>query len=135
MRREATMASSSALRTEPPKATAGAGSTSTAAFRRKRLRRGIGRVGTHVALLAISAFALAPLAWAISSAFKSDTEIMTNLSIIPSQPTLEHFKVVLRESQFGTWCVDSLLVSFGTACRAMSGGGRAGWARSRWGFR
>jgi len=135
MREEATMASSSALRTQPPKATAGNGSTSTAAFRRKRLRRGIGRVGTHVALLAISAFALAPLAWAISSAFKSDTEIMTNLSIIPSQPTLDHFRVVLRESNFGRWFLNSLLVSLGTTVLAIVVGSLAGYAMSRWRFR
>src|SRR3954470_23922099 len=119
MRREATMANSSALRTGRPEVEAGSGSAPSAAYRRKRLRRGIGRVGTHLALLAISAFALAPLAWAISSAFKSDTEIMTNLSIIPSQPTLEHFKVVLQESEFGTWFLNSLLVSFGTTFLAI----------------
>src|SRR5215213_7345040 len=135
MRREATMASSSALRTQPRKATAGSGSTSTPGFRRKRLRRGIGRVGTHVALLAISTFALAPLAWAISSAFKSDTEIMTNLSIIPSQPTLDHFRVVLRESNFGRWFLNSLLVSLGTTVLAILVGSLAGYAMSRWRFR
>jgi ABC-type glycerol-3-phosphate transport system permease component len=88
-----------------------------------------------VALLAISAFALAPLLWAISSAFKSDTEIMTNLSIIPSHPTLEHFRVVLRESEFGRWFLNSLLVAFGTTFLAIVVGSLAGYAMSRWRFR
>src|SRR4051812_35756689 len=135
MRREATMASSSALRTRRPEVAAGSRSTSSAARRRSRARKTLGRVGTHLGLLAISAFALAPLAWAISSAFKSDTEIMTNLSIVPSHPTLEHFKVVLRESNFGTWFLNSLLVSFGTTFLAIVVGSLAGYAMSRWRFR
>src|SRR3954452_5437824 len=135
MRREATMASSSTLQTQRPKVTAGSRSTSSASYRRNRTRKTLGRVGTHLGLLAISAFALAPLAWAISSAFKSDTEIMTNLSIVPSHPTLEHFKVVLRESEFGTWFLNSLLVSFGTTFLAIVVGSLAGYAMSRWRFR
>ena len=135
MRREATMASSSALRTRRPEVAAGGRSTSSPARRRSQTRKALGRVGTHLGLLAISAFVLAPLAWAISSAFKSDTEIMTNLSIVPSHPTLEHFKVVLRESNFGTWFLNSLLVSFGTTFLAIVVGSLAGYAMSRWRFR
>jgi ABC-type glycerol-3-phosphate transport system permease component len=129
------MASSPALRTGRPRVASGSRSTSSAARRRHRTSRILGRVGTHVGLLAISAFALAPLAWAISSAFKSDTEIMTNLSIIPSHPTLDHFKVVLRESDFGTWFLNSLLVAVGTTVLAIVVGSLAGYAMSRWRFR
>jgi ABC-type glycerol-3-phosphate transport system permease component len=135
MREEATMASSSALRNGRTRVVAGSASRSSAAYRRKRVRRVLGQIGTHSALLAISAFALAPLAWAISSAFKSDTEIMTNLSIIPSHPTLQHFKVVLRQSDFGTWFLNSLLVSVGTTVLAILVGSLAGYAMSRWRFR
>ena len=134
MKGEATMASSSAL-TGRTRLAAGSGSRSSAGYRRRVVRRGLGRVGTHVALLAISAFALAPLAWAISSAFKSDTEIMTNLSLIPSKPTLEHFRVVISESAFGTWFLNSLLVAGGTTLLAIIVGSLAGYAMSRWRFR
>jgi ABC-type glycerol-3-phosphate transport system permease component len=135
MRREAIMASSSALHARRPGVTSGTRSALSAGYRRKRLRRGLGRVGTHAGLLAIAVFSLAPLAWAISSAFKSDTEIMTNLSIIPAHPTLDHFKVVLRESDFGTWFLNSLLVSLGTTFLAILVGSLAGYAMSRWRFR
>jgi ABC-type glycerol-3-phosphate transport system permease component len=128
------MASSSLLRTGRPKVATRSRSTS-ASYRRHRTGRILGRIGTHLGLLAISAFALAPLAWAISSAFKSDTEIMTNLSIIPSRPTLDHFKVVLRESNFGTWFLNSLLVAVGTTVLAILVGSLAGYAMSRWRFR
>ena len=127
------MASSSALGTRRAQAAVGSGSSSRS--RRRRARRVLGRIGTHAALLAISAFALAPLAWAISSAFKSDNEIMTNLSVIPAHPTLAHFKVVLSQSNFGTWFRNSLLVSGGTTFLAIVVGSLAGYAMSRWRFR
>ena len=135
MKGEATMASSSALGAGRVGTTSDSRSSSTAAYRRRRLRRGVGRVGTHTALLGIAAFALAPLLWAISSAFKSDTEIMTNLSLIPAKPTLEHFRVVLSESAFGTWFLNSLLVAGGTTLLAIVVGSLAGYAMSRWRFR
>jgi len=88
-----------------------------------------------VALLAIAAFALSPLLWAISSAFKPDNEIMTNLSLIPKAPTFEHFRVVIQETQFGLWFKNSLLVSLGTTFLSVTVGSLAGYAMSRWRFR
>ncbi|MFL6080782.1 MAG: carbohydrate ABC transporter permease, partial [Ornithinibacter sp.] len=45
------------------------------------------------------------------------------------------FKVVLRESNFGTWFLNSLLVSLGTTFLAILVGSLAGYAMSRWRFR
>jgi ABC-type glycerol-3-phosphate transport system permease component len=95
----------------------------------------LSRVLSHVALLAIAAFALSPLLWAISSAFKPDNEIMTNLSLIPKAPTFEHFRVVIQETQFGLWFKNSLLVSLGTTLLSVTVGSLAGYAMSRWRFR
>jgi len=91
--------------------------------------------GRHLALCLIALFAIGPLLWAISSAFKPDSEIMTGLSIIPSRPTLEHFSIVLRDSQFGTWFKNSMLVSVGTTVLAIAIGSFGGYAMSRWKFR
>lgn len=127
------MATSSALRPGPPRVAATGRSRPRS--RRRQVRRVLAAIGRHVALLAIAAFALAPLAWAISSAFKSDSEIMTNLSLIPMHPTLAHFKVVLGQSDFGRWFLNSLLVSGGTTLLAIVVGSLAGYAMSRWRFR
>jgi multiple sugar transport system permease protein len=89
----------------------------------------------HLALCLIALFSIGPLLWAISSAFKPDSEIMTGLSIIPSRPTLEHFHVVLQDSQFGTWFKNSMLVSVGTTVLAIAIGSFGGYAMSRWKFR
>jgi ABC-type glycerol-3-phosphate transport system permease component len=129
------MASSSALHARRTGVGSATRPALSAGYRRKRLRRGLGRVGTHAGLLAISVFSLAPLAWAISSAFKPDTEIMSNLSLVPTHPTLDHFAVVLRESDFGRWFLNSLLVSLGTTFLAIVVGSLAGYAMSRWRFR
>ncbi len=93
------------------------------------------RVLTHALLILLSAFAIAPLAWAISSAFKSDTEIMTGISFIPRQPTLEHFRVVISQTNFRVWFFNSLVVSLATTFLAIVIGSLAGYAMSRWRFR
>lgn len=106
---------------------------------RKRRRRHTeslrSRVLSHTLLVLIATFALAPLLWAISSAFKPDQEIMTSLSLIPKEPTLEHFRVVVQETEFMLWFKNSLLVSLGTTLLSVVVGSFAGYAMSRWRFR
>lgn len=91
-------------------------------------------IGTHLAMIVLCAFALAPLLWAISSAFKSDSEIMTGVSLIPTEPTLDHFRTVLAESNFGRWFLNSLLVALGVTVLSIVVGSLAGYAMSRWRF-
>ena len=98
-------------------------------------RRALGLAGTHLVMVLICGFALAPLLWAISSAFKSDAEIMTGISLIPTQPTLDHFRDVLASSGFGRWFLNSLLVSLGVTVLSIVVGSLAGYAMSRWRFR
>jgi ABC-type glycerol-3-phosphate transport system permease component len=100
-----------------------------------RVRRGVELGVRHFALLLIALFSIGPLLWAISSAFKPDTEIMTGLNVIPTHPTLEHFDVVLRESAFGTWFGNSMIVAGGTTLLAITIGSLGGYAMSRWNFR
>jgi ABC-type glycerol-3-phosphate transport system permease component len=104
--------------------------------RRRRRRSGLGSaVLSHTLLVLISLFALAPLLWAISSSVKPDSEIMSSISLIPKRPTLEHFRVVIQETQFGLWFRNSLMVSLGTTVLSVIIGSLAGYAMSRWPFR
>jgi multiple sugar transport system permease protein len=100
-----------------------------------RLRSVLGRVMTHVILLLITVFALAPLAWAISSAFKTDSEILTGLNFWPTSPTIANFTFVLGTTEFPTWIRNSLLVALGTTFLALTIGSLGGYAMSRWRFR
>ncbi|HYH10945.1 MAG TPA: carbohydrate ABC transporter permease [Thermomicrobiales bacterium] len=103
--------------------------------RHARLRSTLGRVITHVTLILLTIFALAPLAWAISSAFKTDSEILTGLNFLPTSPTLKNFTFVLGNTEFPTWIRNSLLVSLGTTIFALTIGSLGGYAMSRWRFR
>jgi ABC-type glycerol-3-phosphate transport system permease component len=99
-----------------------------------RWRRVILRVLTHVILILLCAFSIAPLAWAISTAFKPDHEIMASLTFIPKNPTLDHFSFVLRQTQFSLWFANSAMVSIATTFLAIVVGILAGYAMSRWKF-
>ena len=90
---------------------------------------------SHLLLILLSLIAILPLAWAISSAFKSDGEILTGLSFFPQQPTLEHFRFVLNQTDFPRWLRNSLIVSLSTTLLALLVGSLAGYAMSRWRFR
>lgn len=115
----------------------GAPARSTVVSRRRPHagRRAVGLAGTHVAMILVCGFALAPLLWAISSAFKSDSEIMTGISLVPTHPTLDHFRAVIAESGFARWFLNSLLVSVGVTFLSIVVGSLAGYAMSRWRFR
>jgi ABC-type glycerol-3-phosphate transport system permease component len=115
--------------------------TSPAAPRRARVsRRRIHwnkvalRVVTHMVLIALSFFALAPLLWAISTAFKPDSEITTSPAFLPQRPTLDHFRIVIAQTPFLRWFMNSLLVAGSTTALAIGVGSLAGYAMSRWRF-
>jgi ABC-type glycerol-3-phosphate transport system permease component len=102
--------------------------------RRIRWSRVIAKLITHIVLITLSFFALAPLLWAISTAFKPDTEITTSLSFLPKQPTLSHFSIVIAQTPFLRWFTNSLLVAVTTTLLAIAVGSVAGYAMSRWRF-
>src|SRR5215217_4645412 len=82
--------------------------------RRIRWSRVLAKIITHIVLIVLSFFALAPLLWAISTAFKPDTEITTSLAFLPKQPTLAHFSTVIAQTPFLRWFSNSLLVALAT---------------------
>src|SRR5215218_9104276 len=104
------------------------------ARRRIAWARVIGKLMTHIVLIVLSFFALAPLLWAISTAFKPDSEITTSLAFLPKQPTLSHFSIVIAQTPFLRWFTNSLLVAVATTVLAIVVGSVAGYAMSRWRF-
>lgn len=110
---------------------------STERRRARRVRPGtiVTGVVTHTLLILITLFAISPLAWAMSSAFKSNREILTGLNFFPENPTLSNFRFVLSGTEFPTWLKNSLLVAFGTTLLALLIGSLGGYALSRWRFR
>ncbi len=109
----------------------------TAPPRTRRPRRWtdtVESVGSHAILIALAVFAMAPLVWAIGGAFKTDAEIIGRVFPLPVDPTLEHFRVVLEETQFTRWFMNSLIVAVTTTALAILVGGLGGYAMSRWNF-
>lgn len=100
-----------------------------------RIRTFAGHLVTHVVLILLATFAIAPLAWAISSAFKTNSEILTGINFFPSSPTLRNFTFVLSNTEFPTWIRNSLLVALGTTFSALLVGSLGGYSMSRWRFR
>ncbi len=92
------------------------------------------KVATHALLLILCAFSLAPLAWAISSSFKTQAEILSSVNVLPQHPTLDNFTFVLSQTAFPHWFLNSLIVSGSTTILAIVIGSLAGYAMSRWRF-
>jgi arabinogalactan oligomer/maltooligosaccharide transport system permease protein len=85
-------------------------------------------------LIALCIFAVAPLAWALSTAFKPQTELFTNLSLIPRQPTLANFRYVLSQTQYTRWFGNTLMIALGTTLMSVTIATLAGYAMSRFRF-
>jgi ABC-type glycerol-3-phosphate transport system permease component len=90
---------------------------------------------THLLLIVLCLFALAPLIWTVSLSLKSNSEIMTGMSLIPQAPTLVHYSFVLGATDFPRWLRNSLQVAVGTTLFALVIGSLGGYAMSRWRFR
>jgi ABC-type glycerol-3-phosphate transport system permease component len=102
--------------------------------RRRRVGATIGLIVRHALLIALCIFAVAPLAWALSTAFKPQTEVFTNVSLIPHQPTLTNFQYVLSQTQYTRWFGNTLLIALGTTLMAVTIATLAGYAMSRFRF-
>lgn len=106
--------------------------------RRRRRRRSRGDIAMsvigHLVLIAISLYAIAPLLWAMSSAFKPDREILSTLSLLPEHWTLEHFRLVISETRFPRWFLNSAIVAVSSTLLSILVGTLGGYAMSRWRF-
>jgi len=72
--------------------------------------RGLGRV---LVLLAILAIVLYPLVWMVGTAFKSTTEIVSNVSVLPKEFTPSNFTEGWRhfDVNFGRFFLNSVMVA------------------------
>jgi arabinogalactan oligomer / maltooligosaccharide transport system permease protein len=102
--------------------------------RRKRWNKIALGALSHGVLILLSLFAMLPLIWSTTTALKPKREIMTSLSLLPKEPTLNHFSFVLRSTEFPTWMRNSLLIAIGTTLLALVVGSLGGYAMSRWRF-
>lgn len=93
-------------------------------------------VGSGVALVALLAFVLAPLYWMTVTAFKSDSQIvMRTNDLWPTPWSTEQFTNLFSGRAFGTWYVNTVLVSVASTVIALICAALAGYALARLKFR
>ena len=87
------------------------------AGRGMKLRRAASEVGVYIAALAFTLFSVFPFYWMFLTAFKQNRDLYvgaTNLRHIPwifnEPPTLEHVRLLFRETPFVTWLTNTVLV-------------------------
>ncbi|MFJ7215986.1 ABC transporter permease subunit [Amycolatopsis sp. NPDC098790] len=109
---------------------------SVLAIRGNRLAaRLVGGTGSGIALLGLLGFVLAPLYWMTITAFKSDDQIVARTDDLwPTPWTTEQF-TNLFTGRFGTWYVNTILVSVASTAIALVCAALAGYALARLKFR
>jgi multiple sugar transport system permease protein len=110
---------------------------STLAARGNRLAaRLVGGTGTGVALVGLLGFVLAPLYWMTVTAFKSDDQIVARTDDLwPTPWSTEQFTNLFTGRAFGTWYVNTILVSVASTVIALVCAALAGYALARLKFR
>ncbi len=92
--------------------------------------------GSGVALLALLGFVLAPLYWMTITAFKSDDQIVARThDLWPTPWSTEQFTNLFSGRAFGTWYVNTVLVSLASTVIALVCAALAGYALARLKFR
>lgn len=103
---------------------------------RRRRHRGVGFWARGVAVAAVVTFTLFPIYFMLSTALSKHALSGTD-SLFPSQVTLEHFTTIFVEGNFGTYLMNSAIVTVATV--VLSGAlallGAVAIARFRFRFR
>jgi multiple sugar transport system permease protein len=96
----------------------------------------VGGTGSGIALVGLLGFVLAPLYWMTVTAFKSDDQIVARTDDLwPTPWTTEQFTNLFTDRAFGTWYVNTILVSVASTVIALICAALAGYALARLRFR
>ncbi len=102
----------------------------------KRIRQFIGRFFFWFLVVAIMVYTLFPFFWAVSSSFKSYSEIITTpATLFPTNPTLINYEAVFSNSQFIDSLKNSAIVASTVTVLALVVGSFAAYALGRVKFR
>ena len=103
---------------------------------RRSFRRIAKRIPFYLLIGVIFVFALFPFYWAVRSAFTPDEALfLTPVQYIPRNPTLDHFRDVLSNSNFQDALINSTVVAASVTLLALVIGSLAAYALGRFKFR
>lgn len=103
--------------------------------RKKDFRTGCKLAALNVFFILLCFIVLIPILYALSVSFSGTGAALSGtLSLLPQNPTLEHYKTILFDKPFLLWLKNSVLLSIGTIAVAMFCAIPAAYAASRWRF-
>lgn len=98
--------------------------------------RVVSGTGSGIALVGLLGFVLAPLYWMTVTAFKSDNQIVARTDDLwPTPWSTEQFTNLFTGRAFGTWYLNTILVSVASTVIALVCAALAGYALARLKFR
>lgn len=90
---------------------------------------------THILLLGIGLMWIYPFLWMISASFKSQSEFFNNrLGLIPDAPTIENFIRIWNKANFGSYFINTFIVTFFSVVIVLIMTMMAGYAMGRYKF-
>lgn len=95
-----------------------------------------GRILIYVVLILGTILTFGPFYWMVISSFKPQGEIFTaTLQLVPSQPTLEHYRSLVARTGFIRWTFNSIVFALGTTALSLIFSSLAGFAFAKYEFR
>lgn len=90
----------------------------------------------NLMFILLCAAALVPILYVLELSFNGGSGALSSgLSLLPKEPTLDHYKRIMVEKPFLRWMLNSIVLSFGTMLLAMGTSVSAAYAFSRFRFR
>jgi ABC-type glycerol-3-phosphate transport system permease component len=97
--------------------------------------RPVARYSVYSLLTIAVAASVAPLFWTLTASFKPQSEILsTSLVLIPQRLTMENYGLLLTDTWFARWFLNSLVVGIGTTLLALFFCTLAGFALAKYNF-
>ena len=89
----------------------------------------------HLALILYFIVLFTPVYWMFITSFKTDTEILTQFTLIPNEITFEHYKEIATSEVWRSSFLNSLIYVSLNVCITLMAAIPGAYAFSRWNFR
>ncbi len=100
-----------------------------------KMKRRIKKAVVYLFLSAVGFVWIYPILWMVSASFKSQTEFFANrIGLIPQVPTLENFIRIWNKANFGTYFLNTVIVTVFTVILVLIMTMMAGYAMGRYQF-
>lgn len=99
-----------------------------------RFRQGLWLIVSYLLLILIAVITIYPALWIVLSSFREGTSLFSE-TLLPERWTLDHYRELFREFDFGQWYVNSMKISLITMVLSVLFQLLSGYAFSRFRFK